>query len=510
MFNAKATKNIGVDNLYAMMHAAENAPRFGAGGRVRYPGLFPGNDIEPRWLPGADLPNDAFGSVGGGPIVDLGFGERPIFRWPYEGPTQGWYIVRSGITIYPGDDDELPEAPPLTPVDPYGLPIGPGGLNEGPGLFPGDQPEMVRVNGWPDQRAPYWGNVPIGANPWWSTFNPSLGSSYFPSLAAFNYGQHPIGATSVSLGTHTPEYNTARGRWEWFDANDQLLSVPGPPPSTLTGFGGVSPVSSTSFIPGPVRVDPGFIDPATGLSIAASGTVIGRDTVTGAPIVRGAGGQVYVLSGNNSLGSLSQTDRFAQGSGTGNWIADQFTKNYLLGGGDPGVPNMPQSDVPSTFYGGVWQLDPESGAYTQVGNRINALRPTHELLNTPASIAAYNAWLMSLGHHADGTRIPGPASRADNILAWLSTGERVVPAERNIALERAFGFDWDKRLEVAMPRFADGGVAGGRRSEVGGQNSEQPIVVNVHYYNDERKAMRAFQDDPTSRKVFRRNLQRYS
>jgi hypothetical protein len=34
-----------------------------------------------------------------------------------------------------------------------------------------------------------------------------------------------------------------------------------------------------------------------------------------------------------------------------------------------GVPNLAQPDVPSTFQSGVWQLDPESGAFTQVGDR---------------------------------------------------------------------------------------------------------------------------------------------
>jgi hypothetical protein len=112
---------------------------------------------------------------------------------------------------------------------------------------------------------------------------------------------------------------------------------------------------------------------------------------------------------------------------------------------------------------------------------------------------------------AEGGRIPGPASRSDTILSWLSTGERVIPAERNVMLERAFGFDWDRKLEVGLPRFADGARIGPVAAGVSPAGSAQPVIdVHVYNYTDLRKAQRDFEESPHARKVFRKNLGRYS
>jgi hypothetical protein len=167
---------------------------------------------------------------------------------------------------------------------------------------------------------------------------------------------------------------------------------------------------------------------------------------------------------------------------------------YQSMGGNPNSPGQGDEGL-SRFLSGVWQLDPEGG-FSQVGFSSNARRPTHTLINSPEGIAAYNAWAMSLGRHADGTRIPGPASRADNILAWLSTGERVIPAERNIALERRFGFDWDRKLDVAMPRLASGGRIGSQSSDVGGQRGASGKPMKLIVVADAKAAAREAQSDP--------------
>lgn len=470
VFTHRATKNIGVDNLYAMMHAAEHAPHFGTGGRANYPGLFPGNDIEPRWLPGANLPDDFYG--GDGPIVNLGGADSPIVRWPYPGRNSGGYIVESGITIYPGDDD-VPVVPPIAAVDANGLPIVGGGLDEGPGLFPGE-PTVVVYNGVPGAHgAPYW-NVPSAGG--YNTTpnylgqfggNFALGSNLLSSLILLGYGTNRYGSQPAAPGTIN------LGDSQALDAagNPIALVLPGSSYDSGIDFTGPSAVSPTSFIPGPVRIDPGFLDPATGMSLATTGTVIGRDSQTGAPVVRSASGQTYVLAGNRAVPYGDINSRFGPGSGAFN--ADQFTKYYLAGGGDPGVPNLPQSDVVNLFRSGIWQMDPEGGI-SLVGSRSNVLRPTHALSTDPASIAAYNLWATSLPHGATGMRLPGPPSRTDTMLAWLASGEQVIDAFTTQKLDHAYGPDWPHRLanmSVSVPRFAAGGRVASQRSAAGGQVS---------------------------------------
>ena len=100
--------------------------------------------------------------------------------------------------------------------------------------------------------------------------------------------------------------------------------------------------------------------------------------------------------------------RFAQGSGTGNWQADQYTKGYELGGGTPGAPNEAQSDELSMFRIGNWHLDPEGG-YENTGayNAAATSRPTHQLFNSPESLAEYQSWAQSLPQPAPGPSLSG-------------------------------------------------------------------------------------------------------
>ena len=75
--------------------------------------------------------------------------------------------------------------------------------------------------------------------------------------------------------------------------------------------------------------------------------------------------------------------------------ANELQMWYQSIGGNPN--DMRTSDEGATrFYNGVMQLDP-GGGITQVGDRVFGARlPSHPLINSPESIAAYNAYMTGL------------------------------------------------------------------------------------------------------------------
>ena len=129
-----------------------------------------------------------------------------------------------------------------------------------------------------------------------------------------------------------------------------------------------------------------------------------------------------------------------------------------------------------------------SGSYSMLGGFYN-------MNNVMGGGGSITQFLLRL-HYADGGRIPGPASKDDNILAWLSSGERVIPAERNLFLESRFGFDWDKRLAIERPRFAAGGRVGSQSSQSGGQRSGRAAKMKLVIVNDLKSAIREAQSEP--------------
>jgi hypothetical protein len=519
-FSKRETESIGLDRLYAMKQAA---PHFGAGGRALPPLIYPG------WTFGPSGSRTGFTGPTASTEWMWDHGARFVASdlpgLPAGGPPTGG----AGTPNYPrlGNlNDDIPPAdlfdpyyvPPFTVVGPdgqlvqgaapYGVEVtlpGSPGAGEGPGLFPNQGGiTITNVGGEPRYVASpnylyNFGN------------NLGLGSNLLSSLILLGYGTNRY----VPGGTVSSTYSGPA-------LSPDLLGIP-----EVTFAPSVTP---GSFIPGPNRIDPGFIDPATGLSLATTGTVIGHDTVTGAPIVRGAGGQVYVLSGAAPYGDINT--RFGPGSGP--WNADQFTKSYLLGGGDPGGPNtVTVGDAGrDLFRSGFGRFDPETGGISVVSatNRLGGRDPrwvfpsqaesarlglSFDANKNNAWLIAHNPWFYdAIPHGASGMRLPGSPSGTDSMLAWLAPGEHVIDAFTTAKYDSFFGgqhwtTDLLKNMSVNIPRLATGGRAGGATTSTSSQ--EQP-VIDVHVYNftDLREAQRSYQDSPHARKVFRRNLGRYS
>lgn len=70
---------------------------------------------------------------------------------------------------------------------------------------------------------------------------------------------------------------------------------------------------------------------------------------------------------------------------------------------------------------------------------------------------------------ADGGMIPGwsPHDRADNIPAWLTAGEYVLPVAATRRLRQRFGGGFLEQLRQGLPGYASGGLVGGRGGSLG-------------------------------------------
>jgi hypothetical protein len=406
VFNSRATRNLGADNLYALMHAAERAPRFGAGGGVyentppwttgRYGGLY-GPTADSGFY-NSRLNTRFTGGIAGGdrsytdPVFDPDLSPEAFGIWTPQEPV---IPIEPGDLVGPGAPTR---APVITWVDDDGLPHGPGIDENAPSLF-GPSPQRPSITIIP---GPSPGSISTGGRDI-ANFGGISPFGFFSPWSDLGFGVRP-GIITIGNG---PGYQSGVVETNPNISNQQLIDEQraqlGLPPQRPRG----------------------------GSSSGSRGGIAGG----GSPV---SGGSI---------------DRFAPNSGTGNWIADQTTNAFVLSGGYAGRPNV------------ISVNDEERIGFQQFGTRGNLgygqgaraallqalyLQGIHTNIdpNTGLSILP---WL----HAADGMRLPGPASRADNILAWLSTGERVVPADRNIAFERAFGFDWDKRLELSVPRLAD-------------------------------------------------------
>jgi hypothetical protein len=488
VFTHKATKNIGAANLYAMMHAAENAPHFGTGGRP--------DDIEPGWLAGADLPNDFFGggSNATGPMVDLGFGERPIFRWPYGGPSQGGYMVESGINIYPGEDDAIPDAPPLTVGDAglFGagatLPVGPGIDPNEPSVFPGGQPGGPTVQlfqGAPgDRGAPYWnvpgtgGYAPPGHDI--AGFGGALGFGPFSPWSDLGYGTRP-GMVTVGNG---PGYQSGVVETNPNISDQQLIdqqrAALGLPPDPRSGGSSSSPVSG---IPSPVS-----------------------------PGMRWDFTQGRYVASNNATGAQFNSQ-----------AANALMMWYQSMGGNPNNPPVGDAGR-DLFRSGSGRIDPDTGAIVPVTLTNAGSRDSRWVFPSQSESAAlglsfsgqkfndwliaHNPWFYTAPHGADGMRLPGAPSHTDTMLAWLASGEQVSSATDTLFIDRILGgHDWAERLAnlqipVAGPHFAAGGrLGGGAQDSIGAAiNSGQGgINIKVIPVTDWRAALKEREKDPDHR-----------
>jgi hypothetical protein len=172
--------------------------------------------------------------------------------------------------------------------------------------------------------------------------------------------------------------------------------------------------------------------------------------------------------------------------------------NDMAGTGDEGHTRNP---------GQIGHLD-ELGLYEQTG----LIDPNYR-----SNLQLYRALVYGshrAPHGATGLRLPGAPSRTDTMLAWLASGEQVIDAFTTQKLDRSFGPDWPHRLQTLqldLPRFASGGRAGAastanRNSQIG--NGAAASDVHVFIFNDEREAIRRFQESPAQRKIFKRSMDR--
>jgi hypothetical protein len=453
-FSASETDNIGLDRLYALKQAA---PHFGSGGRVpqgdgEWNPLLPhwsGGPVEPPILSsGPSAPVSPGGAYFGGVVNPHLFGNQANRDWwstSDDDPTAAW--VQGGA----GSSRPLPFGGGLQAFVPHGEPI----------------VQVPRGGSYrPPPDAPLFGF--IGSN--------------FPGLVSGN-----VAAGSVLTGGEAGAfYNSSRGQWERYNpASGQFEPVSG----IASGFANYdNPAAMAGLL---AQLPPGSV-------------VVGRDSVTGAPVIRDPSGRTYVPAG---AGSSPAVDRFAQNSGTGNWNADQATKNFLLGGGYPATPNNPgQGDEGlNRFRSGRWVLDAEGG-FSQVASTFGTGglpgqgSGAPHITTDPASILAYNDWVMAHAPHgADGMRVPGPASNTDTLLAWLATGERVITADANLAMESRYGLDWDKHLAkmtipIDRPHFAAGGRVGAESSAGAGPPSGGRMKLVI--VSDLKSAIREAQSEP--------------
>jgi hypothetical protein len=406
VFDAESTRNIGVNRLYAEMHAAKNAPHFGSGGRADIPGG--GFLYGPRnwWDLNSPL---TMGDSGRTPTA-----YQPLGNLDDDIPPADLYD--------PAGQPIVPVAPQLVAVDPYGLPIGPGGMDDEPVIGVGAAPVRPRgpiveyPHGGGGPRMPWYvsggGPAPM---PWWMTFNPNIGNNIFTSLNDLGLGRVPGGVADTS-------------------------QIPtGPLPPSLDDIPWASNSTSTYTPPNPDRSSPIFIDPATGMKFTK------LDDGTYVPVPGGSRNTTPIGGGGPAAIPAGTHWDFTRGA---------YVPNDFAGG--------PQFNSRAADLLEMWEqsLAGKPNTLTHGNTDFGHNSYTDGTFHFLTELDALDAAIGGAWHGADGLRLPGAPSRVDTMLGWLAAGERVIPAHRNVLLEKTFGFDWDKRLEVAMPHFANGGRLG--------------------------------------------------
>jgi hypothetical protein len=65
----------------------------------------------------------------------------------------------------------------------------------------------------------------------------------------------------------------------------------------------------------------------------------------------------------------------------------------------------------------------------------------------------------------------------------------------------------NRQISIPQLRMSAGGLVGAASSGSGAGRSQQPVIdVHVYHFNDERAAIRAYQQSPEQRKFFRRSM----
>nr|MDQ3314789.1 hypothetical protein [Verrucomicrobiota bacterium] len=167
---------------------------------------------------------------------------------------------------------------------------------------------------------------------------------------------------------------------------------------------------------------------------------------------------------------------------------------------------------PSSGVTGEWRGDPGGaftpGAVASFGN----LGPFGGLSSTGMG-GTYLAQAIRQGmgksfkKHADGGRIPGPASSTDNLLAMLATGEHVINADATAWADRVIGRNFlddlnSRRIPVQMG-YAEGGRVSGQPGGASVSSDARGRSPEVHIYNftDRDKLRKALLESPEGQKV---------
>jgi hypothetical protein len=496
VFTHRATENIGVENLYAMMHAAERAPRFGSGGRVNdyeFPGFaspgLSGNTLR-------SLPNARF--TGGTPSPYLSPTSYYGPNYPGVGgnyPRPG-DISDAGLALEFGGDEIRGGGQPWTRTGDPTIELGRGHQRPGGGLtiVPGASTGIFGTPGYDISR--FGGDLSLSQFYNATATNLGFGNYGFgygnPAVNA--YPNDPYGAAAAG-----PVWVGTRGGYEIYNPNTGTY-VPVP---NMGRFGGANDYAS-----------------AGGLAASAM-RLIGHDSVTGAPVYRDAAGRTYVApsSGPAPTGGAGghPSDYIGYGQSAGS-IASAIIMASQSYGGNPNTMTVGDAGR-DLFRSGHGRLDPESGmiSVVQAGNIagqhsvwrdprwVEPSQAESARLGLSFDARKFNAWLIehnpwfynAIPGGADGLRIPGPASRADDQLIWASTGERIIPADKNLAFERHYGMDWDDRfMRVSIPHFAGGGRVSGPSAPSASSSARERSgkqKLNIAIFDDRKDMQRWLQ-----------------
>jgi len=521
-FSAEETRNIGLDRLYAAQH-------FGRGGRVRNisgDGEF--NPLLPHWSGGPIEPSILNQTGRGNFVPDDG----RLDAWTLGSGATETYTPRGGGYIHPGDDDpfqtgarSIPrwDVPTRSEFAAWKEKYAPNDSGSDydfysawlAGALPdenGHWPDTFKLPNHPtfSDESQYANQFPTLAGHWegntffphgsWADINRgnmSPGSNLFMGLgwADINRGNisAPLDSTrgNVAAGSvlSGPEatlgasWNSTRGQWESYN------------PAT----GGWDKVSG--FGSGTAGYDPTGALGSLLAQLPPGSTVVGRDAVTGAPVIQDPSGRLYVPPGTGvPQRDTSVRDAVSRFSGSpdmmdyGHGMNDRardlgVTELEWSGHNLFGLPNLPR-------------FMPRQG---QGPEFPNALDP-----NFSAKMSAYSAWLAAQStawdlahapHGANGMRIPGPPSKSDTVPAWLSTGEQVIDAHTTAMLDRTFGRDWvhqlaSMQIPIERPRFAAGGRVGGQSSAGGSERSAGAGRMKLVIVSDLKAAIREAQSEP--------------
>jgi hypothetical protein len=234
-------------------------------------------------------------------------------------------------------------------------------------------------------------------------------------------------------------------------------------------------------------------------------------------------GGTYMQNWAAGLGAGGAWGLFGAPLGSHTW--GSLTSNMGYGSGQTSVATYwgtgsgrPIADIPTA--GAVLGGD---GSYAGAGGGGGGFQP--------GSVAAYNfitpggagfhdfssgggggitRYLQRQLGFAGGGRLGGPPSFTDNTLAWLATGEHVIPTAEVMKFDRTFGrdfldhaFDNMSFLIQEPPRFANGGrVANSPGGSGGGGAFGAPnFKVDVFNYTDPDELAEAVANSSANRKV---------